>query len=102
LTTSTEQTRAVAHLPGLDIEIVHRPPTAGGSEAIGVMLRATPSFDALLASPAFAPALLSSGLPVNPLLGMAAFNPFLMWAELTQAAWRAWLGAFALPPSRKT
>ena len=100
--TSTEQTRAVAHLPGLDIEIVHRPPTADGGEAIGVMLRATPSFDALLGSPAFAPALLPAAFPANPWRGLAAFNPFLMWAELTQAAWRAWLGAFALPPSRKT
>ncbi len=99
--TTSEQTRAVAHLPGLDIEIVHRPPAADGGEAIGVMLRASPSFDALLGSPAFAPLLLSSGLPANPFLGPAAFNPFLMWAELSQAAWRAWLGAFALPRSQR-
>jgi hypothetical protein len=99
--TTAEQTRAVAHLPGLDIEIVHRPPAADGGETIGVMLRANPSFDALLGSPAFAPLLLSSGLPANPffapLMNPLAFNPFLMWAELSQAAWRAWLGAFALP-----
>ena len=48
--TSAQQTRALAHLPGLDIEIVHRLPAAEGGESIGVMLRATPSFDALLAS----------------------------------------------------
>jgi len=84
-----DQTRVVAHLPGFDLEIIHRPPQGDAGEAIGVMLRAvdTPLLQGLpLPIPGF-PA-------VNPLL----FNPFLMWLELGQAAWRTWLGAFALPP----
>lgn len=80
-----DETRAIARLPGLDIEIVHRAPQGEAGEAIGVMLRAMPSFDALSH-------------------GLFAVNPFLAWAEmtaeLTQAAWNAWFRAF-LPPPRK-
>ncbi|HEX9466389.1 MAG TPA: hypothetical protein VGB82_27650 [Alphaproteobacteria bacterium] len=105
MTPPTEQTRAVARLPGLDIEIVHRPPAGDSGEAIGIMLRATPSFDALAAAlpglPFLSQAALANPLFANPLL----MGPFLMWplqtwAELTEAAWRTWLGAFALTPSR--
>ena len=77
----TEETRAIARLPGLDIEIVHRRPQGESGEAIGIMLHAMPSFDAL-SRMMFAP------------------NPLLLWAELTQAAWNAWFGAFLPPPRR--
>jgi hypothetical protein len=76
-----EETRAIAHLPGLDIEIVHRRPPGDAGEAIGIMLHATPSFDALSRS-------------------LFATHPLLLWAELTQAAWTAWFGAFLPPPRR--
>ena len=79
-----DQTKVVAHLPGFDLEIIHRPPQGNQGEAIGVMLRAV---DAAML-PAF---------PPNPLL----FNPLLMWLELGQAAWRTWLGAFALPAPKR-
>ena len=77
----TEETRAIARLPGLDIEIVHRRPQGGSGEAIGIMLHAIPSFDALSRA-------------------MFAPNPFLLWAEFRQAAWNAWLGTFLPPPRR--
>jgi len=90
---SVDQTKVVAHLPGFDLEIVHRPPHGDVGEAIGVMLRAVdtpllpdPSFLAMGAFPA-----------MNPLV----FNPFLMWLEMSQAAWRTWLGAFALPGPKR-
>ena len=77
----TEETRAIAHLPGLDIEIVHRRPQGDSGEAIGIMLHAMPSFDALSRT-------------------MFPPHPLLLWAELTQAAWKAWFGAFLPPPRR--
>ena len=77
----TEETRAIARLPGLDIEIVHRPPQGDSGEAIGIMLHAMPSFDALSRT-------------------MFPPNPLLLWAEFTQAAWNAWFGAFLPPPRR--
>ena len=79
--TPTEETRAIARLPGLDIEIVHRRPQGGSGEAIGIMLHAMPSFDAL------------SRAMFQP-------NPLLLWAEVTQAMWSAWFGAFLPPPRR--
>ncbi len=77
----TEETRAMARLPGLDIEIVHRRPQGEAGEAIGIMLHAVPSFDALSRT-------------------MFAPNPLLLWAEFTQAMWSAWFGAFLPPPRR--
>lgn len=85
MTRPVEETRAIARLPGLDIEIVHRAPQGEAGEAIGILFRAMPSFDALNQS-------------------MYAINPLLAWAEmtaeLTQAAWSAWFGAFLPPPRR--
>jgi len=79
--TPVEETRAIARLPGLDIEIVHRRPQGDSGEAIGIMLHAMPSFDALSRA-------------------MFPPNPLLLWAELTRAAWTAWFGAFLPPPRR--
>lgn len=85
MTSPAEETRAIARLPGLDIEIVHRRPQGESGEAIGILVRAVPSFDALSRT-------------------LWAVNPFLAWArlsaELTQAAWNAWFGAFLPPPRR--
>ncbi len=77
----TEETRAIARLPGLDIEIVHRRPQGEAGEAIGIMLHATPSFEALSRT-------------------MFPPNPLLAWAEFAQAMWGAWIGAFLPPPRR--
>jgi hypothetical protein len=82
----TPETRVVAHLPGLDIEMVHRAPAGDAGEAVGVMLRAVPSFDAFAANP-----LLANPFAALPL----AANPFLIWAQLVQATWSAWAGALA-------
>jgi hypothetical protein len=63
-------TTASAHLPGLDIEIVHCPPSAESGEQISIRLQATPSFEAF---------------------GGWAFNPFALWTETVQLAWSPWL-----------
>jgi hypothetical protein len=39
-------TRATAHLPGLDIEIIHRQSPDGRSEQVSINLTAAPSFEA--------------------------------------------------------
>jgi hypothetical protein len=65
-----DETRAVAHLPGLDIEIVHRRSTA--AERISVHLQAMPSFEAFSRA-------LEGG------------NPFAFWAAAARMAWNPWL-----------
>lgn len=67
-----DTTRAIAHLPGLDIEVTHsRSPNA---ERISILLQATPSFEAF-----------------GRFLETA--NPFTFWAQAMQMAWMPWLSA---------
>lgn len=42
----TETTRATAHLPGLEIEIIHRRSPGADAEQITINLQAVPSFEA--------------------------------------------------------
>jgi hypothetical protein len=42
-----QETRAVAHLPHLDIEILHARPWEGGYEQMMISLTAKPSFEVL-------------------------------------------------------
>jgi hypothetical protein len=74
---ATGTTRATARLPGLDIEIMHRPAVEDHGEQISINLRAVPSFE---------------------LFGRAleAANPFAFWAQATQLAWLPWLEALSL------
>jgi hypothetical protein len=73
----TRTTRATAHLPGLDIEIMHRRAVEGHAEQISINLRAVPSFEA------FGRAL-------------EATNPFAFWAQAVQLAWLPWLETLSL------
>jgi hypothetical protein len=69
-----ESTTATAHLPGLDIEIVHRQSPDGLAEQISINLRAVPSFAAFARS-------------------FEAMNPFAFWAEAMRLAWLPWIEA---------
>jgi hypothetical protein len=69
-----DATRATAHLPGLDIEIVHRRSPGGDTEQISINLQAVPSFEAF-------------GRFVE------SANPFAFWARAMQMAWLPWLAA---------
>ena len=79
----SDTTRAVASLPGLEIEVVHRRLPDAQAEQISIHLQAVPSFAA-----------------VGRFLG--ATNPFAFWAHAAQMAWLPWLGAAnaLLPPQR--
>jgi hypothetical protein len=72
--TDVHATRAIAHLPGIDIEIVHRQSDDGLTEQISINLKATPSFEAYARL-------------------VEAFNPFAFWAEAARLAWFPWLKA---------
>lgn len=68
-----DATKASAHLPGLDIEIVHRRSPSGDAEQLSINLQAVPSFEAF-----------------GRYLDTA--NPFAFWAQAMQMAWAPWLG----------
>ncbi|WP_135470490.1 hypothetical protein [Crenalkalicoccus roseus] len=79
-----DETRAIARLPGLDIEIRHTPPGPGSGERLSVTLEAAPALGRLDAA-----------------------APLLFWTMLAQAAWTPWLALAEamrprLPPPRGT
>ena len=69
-----DTTRASAHLPGLDIDIVHRRSLDGEAEQISINLQSVPSFAAF-----------------GRFLETA--NPFAFWVEAVRLAWSPWLVA---------
>jgi hypothetical protein len=80
-----DETRAVAHLPNLDIEILHRRMPDEGAEQLLVSLRAQPSFEA------FARWFDAPG----PASAWLALNPFFAWQQAALALWSPWLAAGA-------
>jgi len=67
-------TRATAHLPGLEIEIVHRRSPGAEVEQISINLQAVPSFEAFGRF-------------------LETTNPFALCAQAAQLALFPWLGA---------
>ena len=78
-----DETRAVAHLPNLDIEILHRQLPDERAEQLLISLRARPSFDAL------ARWFEGSGAASAWLV----LNPFVAWQQAALALWLPWLTA---------
>jgi hypothetical protein len=78
----SDATKATAHLPGLDIEIVHRRSPGGEAEQISINLQAVPSFEAF-------------GRFIE------TANPFAFWAQAARLAWLPWLAltGAVLPPN---
>jgi hypothetical protein len=66
-----DDARAVAQLPNLDIEILHRRPWRGDGEMLSITLRATPSFDAFFK--------------------IFETNPAAFWMRAVEMAWSPWL-----------
>jgi hypothetical protein len=78
-----DETRAVAHLPHLDVEILHRQLPDESAEQVLISMRARPSFDAL------GRWFEASGAASAWL----ALNPFLAWQQAALALWAPWLTA---------
>jgi hypothetical protein len=76
-----DDARAVAHLPNLDIEILHRRPWRGDGEMLAITLRATPSFDAFFNF-------------------LEAANPAVFWMRAFETAWSPWLQLNRAPARR--
>jgi hypothetical protein len=70
----TEPMRATAHLPGLDVEIIHRRSPEDDCEQISITMRAVPSFAAFEQY-------------------LRAMNPFAFWMETARLVWAPWLQA---------
>lgn len=69
-----DSVKAIAHLPGLDIEIVHHRSQDGLTEQVSVNLTAVLPFEAFARS-------------------IDALNPFAFWAETMRLAWFPWIKA---------
>jgi hypothetical protein len=67
-----EATKTSAHLPGLDIDVIHRQSPRGDWEQVSINLRAAPSFEALGRSFEIA-------------------DPFTLWAHAARWMWMPWL-----------
>jgi len=88
-----DETRAVAHLPNLDIEILHRQLPGEGAEQLLISLRVQPSFDQFARW-------FNASAPASASL---ALNPFLAWQQAALALWAPWLvAARALPRPDET
>jgi len=71
---TVETLRASAHLPGLDITLMHRQSPDRQSEEISITLRALPSFAAFGRS-------------------FGTLHPLAFWMEAARLAWAPWLAA---------
>jgi hypothetical protein len=83
-----EETRAVAHLPHLDLEILHRRLPDEAAEQVLISLRAQPPIEAF-----------ARFLEAGPASAWLALNPFLAWQRAALALWAPWLqGAARMLP----
>jgi hypothetical protein len=78
-----DETKAVARLPNLDIEIRHRRAPEEVAEYLSISLRATPSFRAM-----------ADHLDAH---AVQLFNPLMFWLTAFQAAQEFW-APFLLAP----
>lgn len=84
-----EETAVIASLPNLEIRVVRRDLPEEGAEAIGVQIKATPSFDAVAADfrRALAPSFSAAPFPPSALWSV---GPLQFWAAAARM-WRPWL-----------
>ena len=76
-----DETRAIARLPHLDVEIVHRRLPESDAEQLAISLRASPSFEAFARH-------FDAQTALWPWL---ALNPWRSWQRWMQAVWQPWL-----------
>jgi hypothetical protein len=87
-----DEIRAVARLPGLEIEIRHRADAEG--EMLALRLVGAPTLAA--AARSLAPPLLALPAPAHAWLA-----PWQIWTQMIEAAWRPWLALLAPPGKRR-
>ena len=87
-----DETRAVARLPGLEIEIRHRADAEG--EMLALRILGTPTLGA--AARGLAPPLLAL-----PPAAAAWLAPWQVWTQMMEVAWRPWLALLAPPEERR-
>jgi hypothetical protein len=78
-----DESRAIAHLPNLDIEILHRRLPDERAEQLLISLRAQPSLEVF------------AGWLDASAAGCQARNPFFAWQRAALALWTPWLAAAA-------
>ncbi len=78
----TESTRAVAQLPGLDVELVHDRTEDGSAERLAVRFTGRP--DLKTAAKAVEPHLMTALLAANPLLKMQMDMARRFWGPLLE------------------
>jgi hypothetical protein len=79
------ETRVIAHLPSLDIELVRRELPDRSAEQIALRVTAKPSFEAVGAA-------IRQGLPA-----IMAMNPAFFWCDVWRQATESWF-RLAAPP----
>ena len=75
-----DETRAVARLPRLDVEITHRRLLEEDAEQLQITVQAAPSFRAV-----------GELLRQDAMLPWLALGPMLAWQQAFQAFWAPWL-----------
>ncbi|MEO1018615.1 MAG: hypothetical protein AAFY56_13120 [Pseudomonadota bacterium] len=74
------ETRAIARLPQLEIEIRHKELETENAEIVAITMKATPNFEAV-----------SAWLRPLALMPMTALSPWAMWQQTAYSMWRPWL-----------
>ena len=86
-----DETRAVARLPHLDVEVTHRRLAEEDAEQLTISLRAKPSFDAFARS-----------LEAQPIWSWLALSPLLVWQQTMMAMWSAPRTGWPWLPARRS
>ncbi len=79
-----DEIRARATLPGMTLEIVHRPADASGPETIGLLIKGAPNLPGM------------NEMLSLPGPGGAGLDPMTLWLDITRQAWAPWLALWGL------
>jgi hypothetical protein len=79
-----EELRARAMLPGMTLEIVHRPASGNEPETVGLLIKGSPTLPGL-----------TEMLSLPPQAGTMA-DPFALWLDITRQAWAPWFALWGL------
>jgi hypothetical protein len=79
-----EELRARAMLPGMTLEIVHRPASGDEPETVGLLIKGSPTLPGI-----------SEMLSLPPPAGGMA-DPFALWLDITRQAWAPWFALWGL------